>query len=433
MAQRWAEQDLINLMTLDVDELIKLYPSQTKKNIIRRKQEYAKKLREVNLERHHGGTEHNDSPDDKLSALSREFGKAGIELSASELKKATRAGFHVGYIRNADGEIEYTKPLPHVEYAPERSESLLDAWKPATPAKIVPSKRKPLVRDYKTLLVFGDMQIDYRRIDNDLIPIHDEAAMQALALFASDIRPDEMINLGDTVDFAALSRFQKDSDHFYRTLGPSFQRIHDFYAQLRSDNPNAKIVEVDSNHHKRLTDFVLKNMPDFYGVKQAGSNDDYPVFTYPYLANLKHVGVDWVGGYGAAEYQYKDDLAFIHGNFAVSNGSTAAKLAKANPDRNIVQGHVHRAETQYQTDRRGRMLGAFTVGALCRSDGVVPSYHSSVNERGRPVTYQENWQSSAMVIQDYGDGKYNFEHVMIRDGKIIYHGKEYDAAQSKQS
>lgn len=423
MAQRWTGDDLQNLLTLDVAELLMLYPTQTEKNIIRRKQEYIKKLREVQLERQ---TSNNESRDNsELESLAKEFGKAGINLSAEDLKKATRAGFHVGYIRNADGEIEYTKPLPHVEYAVGRSESLLEAWQPATPAKIVPSKRKPATRDYNVLLAFGDMQIDYRRIDDALVPIHDERAMDALTMFARDLQPNEMINLGDTVDFAALSRFQRDSDHFYRTLGPSFQRIHDFYAQLRSDNPRAKIVEVDSNHHKRLTDFVLKNMPDFYGIKQAGSDSEYPVFTYPYLANLKHVGVDWVGGYGAAEYLYKDDLAFIHGNFAVSAGSTAAKLAKANPDRNIVQGHVHRAETQYQTDRRGKMLGAFTVGALCRSDGMVPSYHSSVNELGRPVKYQENWQSSAMVIEDYGDGQYNFEHVLIRDGKIVYHGKEY--------
>ena len=427
--QKWQGEDLINLLTLDVVELLKAYPTQTKENIMRRKREYAKKIKDLNVERIPSGNEKEDKRSEtELEALAREFGRAGINLSADELSRATRAGFHVGYIRNAAGEIEYTKPLPHVDFALERNKSLLNEWEPAKPAKITPTRRKPIQRDYNVLLVFGDMQIDFRRIDNDLIPIHDERAMNALALFAKEIQPNQMVNLGDTVDFAALSRFQKDSDHFYRTLGPSFQRIHDFYAQLRSDNPNSRIVEVDSNHHKRLTDFVLKNMPDMYGVRQAGSTpDEYPVFSYPYLANLRHVGVEWIGGYGAAEYEYAPDLAFIHGNFAVSAGSTAAKLAKANPDRNIVQGHVHRVETQFQTDRRGRMLGAFAVGALCRTDGVVPSYHSSVNEMGRPVNYQENWQNSCMVIKDYGEGEYQFDHVLIKDGKITYNGKTYTA------
>jgi hypothetical protein len=272
------------------------------------------------------------------------------------------------------------------------------------------------------------MQIDYRRIDNDLIPIHDEKAIAALIEFARDLRPDELINAGDTVDLAPLSRFTRDSDHFYRTLGPSFQRIHDIYAQLRSDNPDAKITEVDSNHHKRLTDFVLKQMPDFYGVRQAGRPEEDPVMTYPFLANLKHVGVNWIGGYGAATYEYKPDLAIIHGEFAVSSGSTAAKLSKANPDRNIVQGHVHRIESQYRTTRTGQYLGAFTIGALCRTDGFVPSYHSSVDHLGHPVAYNENWQQGVMVIKDYGDGQYQFDQVPIINGRIVYNGKEYGTA-----
>lgn len=426
MKQRWAGEDLINLLTLDIDELANLYPNVTKKSIIRRKQEYAKKVRDMERIRQNPERQPSNENLSEMESLAREFKNAGINITAEELSKATKAGFHVGYIRNADGEIEYTKPLPHVEFSGKKD--TLEDWQPATPAKITPSKKKMANRDHTLILVFGDMQIDYRRIDDELIPIHDERAMESVIKLANYLQPEEVVNLGDTVDFAALSRFQRDSDHFYRTLGPSFQRIHDFYAQLRADLPHSKITEVDSNHHKRLTDFVLRQMPDMYNIRQAGADpDEYPVFTYPYLANLKHVGVDWVGGYGAAEYEYKDDLAFIHGQFAVSSGSTAAKLAKANPDRNIVQGHVHRAETQYHTDRRGRMLGAFAVGSLCRTDGVVPSYHSSVNEMGRPVKHQENWQNSCMVIEDYGDGVYDFQHILIRDGKIIYRGSLFEA------
>lgn len=390
----WQGADLQNLLTKTIDELVELYPEQTRKNLIRRQQE--KRAME----------KHNYNPDSD---------KGGRLASTWEMMS-----------KNNDGEPEVTT-LHKYEYPVDPSDLFKD-WQPATPARITPSRRKPINRDHKTLVAFGDMQIDFRRINDDLEPIHDEKAIQALLELARDLRPDELVNLGDTVDLSALSRFGKDSDHFYRTLGPSFQRIHDIYAQLRSDNPEAKITEVDSNHHKRLTDFVLKQMPDFYGVRQAGNQDEYPVMTYPYLANLKHVGVDWVGGYGAATYEYKPDLAFIHGQFAVSSGSTAAKLSRANPDRNIVQGHVHRMESQYRTTRTGKYLGAFTVGALCRIDGVVPSYHSSINELGQPVQYNENWQQGLMVINDYGDGQYQFDQVPIINGRIVYNGKEYGTA-----
>lgn len=319
---------------------------------------------------------------------------------------------------------EWTSTLNH-----SWEENNGSSYPQAVPARITPSRRKPVERDHKSIFVFGDAQIDYRRVLDhetgleELVPIHDERALKIARYICRDLHPDTIVNLGDTVDLSALSRFKPDSDHFHKTLGPSFQRVHDMYAGLRADNPDARIVEVDSNHNTRLKDNLLKNIPAMYGVRQAGS-DDYPVMTYPYLTNLKHVGVEWISGYGSAEFNYADDLAFIHGTMATSNNSTAAKLSKENPDRNIVQGHAHRAETYHRTDRRGKQLGAYVVGALCRTTGEVPSYHSAVDDLGQPVKYQENWTQSVMHIRDYGD-QYQFDHILINDGVAHYGGKEY--------
>lgn len=321
--------------------------------------------------------------------------------------------------KNADGEAE-VHTLHKYLYEPT------EAFPPATPARITPSKRRAVNRNYKTIFVFGDAQIDFRRIGDELVPIHDIRAMKLARYICQHLRPDVIVNLGDTIDLAALSRFKPDSDHFHRTIGPSFQAVHDFYAELRSDNPLARIVEVDSNHNTRLKDNLLKNMPALYGVNQAGT-EGWPVVSYPFLANLDHVGVEWISGYGAAEFQYADDLAFIHGTMATSNGSTAAKLSKANPDRNIVQGHAHRAETHHRTTRHGKQFGAYVVGALCRTSGEVPSYHSAIDDMGQIVKYQEDWQQGCMVIRDYGEGNYEFQHVLFNDGKAYFEGNLYEA------
>lgn len=313
--------------------------------------------------------------------------------------------------------------LQSFEYEDDR-----EPFAPAVAARITPSRRKSVKRDYESLFVFGDQQVDYRRLDdNELLPTHDERAMKLARYICRDLQPDHIVNLGDSIDLAALSRFDPDSDHFHRTIGPSFQRVHDFYAELRSDHPNAKITEVDSNHNLRLKKFLLKKMPQLYGVRRAGSNDTYPVMTYPYLANLEHLDVDWVSGYGAAEFQYADDLAFMHGMHASSNGSTAQKLSKDNPDRNVVQGHAHRAESFHRTDRRGRPLGAHVVAALCKTTGEVPSYHSGVDDLNMPVRYQENWQQGAMHVKAYSDGHYQFDHILFREGKAFYDGREYSS------
>lgn len=360
-----------------------------------------------------------------LNAFERLLNRSGVD--PDDIDSITRMNVYQTSMKDADGEWN-TIDQYAMQVRPKSEKEQLEKLVQAAPARITPSRRKPIKRDHKTLLVFSDMQIDFRR-DADtmnLMPIHDERAIAAMIQLSHDLRPDEIINCGDTIDYAALSRFAPDSDHFYRTLAPAHQLIHNIYAQLRSDNPDAKITEVDSNHHKRLVDTVLKQMPDLYNFKRPGDSSEYPVFTYPYLANLGHVGVNWVSGYGAAEYAYKDDLVFTHGTFAVSSGSTAAKLSKANPDRNIIQGHRHSMETHYRTDRSGNQLGAFVVGALCRTTGEVPSYHSAVNDHGKPVHYQEDWQNGVMVIRDYGNGNYQFDHVPITRGVIRYNGREYD-------
>ena len=422
---QWKGEHLERLLQLDIEELLLLYPEQNEKNLKRRKQEYSKKLREY-MERP-ANHEHNER-DDELERLSKAFSEAGLNFSKEDLSKATRAGFHVGYIRNADGEIEYTKPLPHVDFSGKKSSGI--EIEPVKAALIKPAQMRPAERDHKVLFVFSDAQIGYRRYDDGLHPIHDERAISSALQLAKDINPDFVVDCGDTTDFAELSRFPVDSDHFQNTLQPSLQRTHELFAEFTANTPNAeRRVTVGSNHVKRLSDYVLKNAGVFYNVK--GVDEQYPALSYPGLLKIDHTGWDFIDGYGSAEYEYADDLAFMHGTFAVSNGSTAAKLSKANYGRNVVQGHKHSIETHYHSDRRGNPFGAFVVGALCRTDGAVPSYHSSIDQFNRPLTHYENWQQGVMVIRDYGNGQYQFDQVPILDGIIRYNGKQYDGTDGR--
>lgn len=331
-------------------------------------------------------------------------------------------------MRGQDGEWDTTTLHSYEHPDPD---NLSERFSPATPAKITPSRRKPQVRDHKVLYVFSDAQIDYRRINDELVPIHDERALEVGRMICKDVMPDEIINLGDTVDLASLSRFKPDSDHFHKTLGPSFQRIHDYYAGLIADSPWAKITEVDSNHNTRLKDFFMKNTPDLYGFRRPGDEDQFPMFTYPYMANLGALGINWISGYGAAEYEYgleydKPSIVFKHGKTAVSGGSTAAKESRENPYNHVVRGHSHRIEGAYRTNRHGHYLGSFVVGASCKITGEVPSYHSAVDDEGQPVKFQEDWQTGVMVIEDY-EGEYVFNQIPIRNGTAYFRGKEYKA------
>jgi hypothetical protein len=394
----WAGQDLQNLLTLSYAELIKAYPDHSPEGLKRTKRKYLTKVKE-------GKVVERPIPEDErlVSTITGWWEVVTANPNDPENPIVTRANKY---------SIK-TRPEPKF-------------LEPVVSARIERVRIRPPKRDHKVIMVFSDAQIGYRRINGELTPIHDEKAISAMVKFATHLRPNYVVDCGDTTDFAEISRFQADSTHFESTLQPSLQRTHELYAQVTVATPDAEGERhaVDSNHVKRLGDFMLKNAYPLATVKAPG--EKYPAMSYPSLIKLEEVGWEWHGGYGSAEYEYDDDLAFTHGTFAVSNGSTASKLSKANYGRNIVQGHKHSIESHYSTDRRGNQYGAFVVGALCRRDGFVPSFHSSIDHVGQPLTHYENWQNGVMVIKDYGEGHYQFDQVPIVNGRIWYDGREFE-------
>lgn len=428
MKAKWTGADLWNLLNLPVRELLVIYPSE-KRNTLKGKKHYWKtKLQKGEIEM---------PPSPEVSQSNPEREQLIEELVDGNLVSQIDGWWDVVTSNPEDPENPIvTRAYKHSTKVRPQDEDPTEIFLPATPARITPSRRKPPVRDHKILYVFSDAQIDYRRKESgELEPIHDERALRVGHLLCKDLQPDEIINTGDTVDLASLSRFPLDSNDFQRTLGPSFQRAHDLYAQFRADVPHAKITEVDSNHNTRLKKHFLKNAPEFYGFRRPGSpEDEYPMLTYPYFANLGKLGVKWVSGYGSAEYIYgeeygKPPIIFKHGMTSVSGGSTASKESRSNPENHVVRGHSHRTETAYRTTRQGHYLASIVVGASCRITGEVPSYYSAVDDNGDVVKYQENWTQSVLVVRDY-QGEYQFDHIMIRNGKAYYNGKEYDGNES---
>jgi hypothetical protein len=403
---KWVGTDLHNLLTLSIKELQKIYPEEKQSTLKGKKAYWKKKLLNGEIE----------MPEKEPNPTANQ---TTVEQVGDNLV-STIEGWYEVVTKDAEGVAQVHRLYKH---STKTRPSPNQVFQPVEPAIIRPNRAKIPKRNYKGIFVFSDAQIGYRRINDELVPIHDERAISAAQKLANDLRPNYVVDCGDTTDLGELGKYPVDSNHLLGTLQPSLQRTHNLYAEFTAATPGAERHAVDSNHVKRLGDYVLRNAFALYDIR--GADEKYPALSYPGLLKLEQIGWEWHGGYGAAEYEYADDLAFIHGTFAVSNGSTAAKLSKANYGRNIVQGHAHRMETQYATDRRGNQYGAFAMGALCRRDGIVPSYHSSIDHHNQPVKHFENWQNGVMYIRDYGDGKYQFDHIPIHNGVIYYAGKEY--------
>lgn len=391
MARRYTKQEIDQLIN-DTDEFIKLHPEKTRNQILTLRNYYRK--------------------------------QAGMEQEGRLYKTWETSAF------NKETQ-EWTTTTNHgYEYAPD-VDSLAEVYEPAIQAKITPTRKKRIESLGRTLLIFGDSQIGYHRVfdpvtgENELVPTHSEEALSVVTQLNARFRPHEIVNVSDTVDLAEFGRFDPQSDSFHRTLAPSFQRAHNLYAQLRADNPDAKITEVDSNHTARVHKNLMKKMPEMYGFVLPG--EDYPLMTYYRLANLAPLDVNFISGYGGAEYVYGDNrqIVFKHGTHSSSSpGATVRKEASQNPTTHVVRGHGHSYEHIIQTDRTGYDYHYIQLGTTCETNGTVPSYHSAIDDMGKPVKRQENWSHQAMWIEDFGNGVYNFTAIDIVDGIARFRNEE---------
>ena len=370
---------------------------------------------------------------DRINKISELLERSGID--PENVQKVNRVNVYQGYMKNKDGEFE-TTDLYSVQYTPVPE---TESYQPVEPAKITPTKKKRIARASSFILAYGDGQVDYRRIidpvteESKLVPIHNVEMHHILQQFNAKYRPETTVNLGDFADMAALSRFDPDSDHFHKTLGPSMRYIHDFYARLVADNPDAHHTEVDSNHAVRIKKQVLKNIPAMHDFVRPG--DSYPMMTYYNLANLGSLGIDFISGYGAAEYvhgeEYGTPIIFKHGTHSSSApGATVRKEAMENPTVNVIRGHGHHHEEVRRTTRRGEQLFYLMLGSSCLNTGEVPGYASAVDDHNKPVRVQVNHQNTFAMIEDFHNGQYNITPINVINGKAYYQGEEFSGIQN---
>lgn len=325
-------------------------------------------------------------------------------------------------IKNAEGEAErhtnyqYHYPLEEAEM-PMASES-----------EIKFRRRKVGQQACKTLAIFSDAHIGYRQVGNELIPTHDERAMAVAKEILYDVAPDTIINLGDHLDMALLSRYDPDSNHFANTMQQSIDRGHEYMAEMREVARDAHIVELEGNH-SRLNRLLAKKAVQLMGLRQAGT-DKESMFSYEHMMNYEDIGVDFISGYPASEFIYADDLHFRHGNDLRSNGSTAEMLSKKYPYNGVVQGHGHKMQLHTKTLPDGRVFYYYMNPILGKTDGTIPGYGTAVNDHNNPVKVQQDWQQGLTIIESYEtkDGNhYNFKPVTIQDGQAFFEGKHYKA------
>ena len=364
---------------------------------------------------------------EKLGKLVDLFDRQGIDIN--EVGQIKRVSVYQSLTKNEEGEAEI-HDLMGVQFSP--------AWETGPEWPVIqqgPAIKLPPVKatsqkpqDWLTAVILPDMQIGYyRQADGNLEGTHDAVAIDLAIALIKQVKPSLIVMHGDNLDLPEMGKYRL-SPAFQRTTQAAIDYATTMSAQLRAASPEAKIYWLAGNHEERLVNYLIDNASAAFGLKRGNAPESWPVLSVPFLCRFDEHNIEYVPGYPAGQVWVNQKLRCIHGSKAKSNGSTAHQYLQ-HEKTSVLYGHVHRREWAEQTreDWDGpKTILAASAGCLARVDGAVPSTKGGIDLDGRPLTVTENWQQGlAVVTYQEGDAPFHLELVPIRDGQMMYRGKQY--------
>lgn len=242
---------------------------------------------------------------------------------------------------------------------------------------------EPYLIKQKTTILLKDTHFPYQ---------HNQAIEAALK-YAKDRKPDCILLNGDVIDFAPISRHEKDWRQ--RTVGQEFESVRLFFKALRTNFPNTKIVYKLGNHDERWEKWLVAKAPELL---------DCSDFELEVILRLGELHIDIVKdkrpiGIGK--------LTALHGHEMAggSGGVNPARSAFLKTLSNVVIGHFHRTSEHTESALDGSIISVNSVGCLC---GLHPKY-MPINKWNLGFAYCE---------LDVKTGEYELENLKIINGKI---------------
>lgn len=311
---------------------------------------------------------------------------------------------------------------------------------PAAPVKISAKNRpKRQDRPFKTVVVLPDPQIGYRRLSTgEMVPMHDERAMDVAIQIIRYLAPEQIINLGDTFDMSEWTVKFIVSPEFVLTTQPALDRGQKFFSDQRANMPAElddplPIKKLIGNHDERLAIAIAKNAAAALRLRKANKPDSWPVLSLQNLLDTDETGVELSAGYPAGKFKIADGTPTKAPLYAIHGKKLdIVKVAKESRQ-SYIQGHLHHIAEHhmtYELEDRGVHVVAISAGCLADINGGVPSYHSGEWADGRPAPAVENWQQAVVVVNVWPDGYWTHQIVEIESGRAVLGDVEFVADEA---
>ncbi len=247
------------------------------------------------------------------------------------------------------------------------------------------------MKDGYSALVIPDLQVPY----------HDEASLRAVEGVMKDYKWDEIIQIGDFMDFDCISSY--NIGHLKTISGKTLKKdydagnkILDRWAKLA---PKSKITILEGNHDERIARYIDAN------PQLAGTVD------VPESLHFERRGINWVPFWSKGEHYKVGNAHFIHGLY------TNEHHAKKHVSRwgvNLFYGHTHDVQCfPLVLQGEDKTIVGQSLGCLCRYDQAYI--------QGKPT----NWQQAFATFHFFGDGFFTYHVTRVFKHRFWYGGKVY--------
>lgn len=196
----------------------------------------------------------------------------------------------------------------------------------------------------KRIAIVSDLQV----------PFHDRKAVKAVIKFLGDWQPEEVVLIGDCLDFPQPSRWNKDTRGEFE--GSIFEDVE--YFKERVLTPLREVYDGpvgmhEGNHDRRPRDYLEKNSPALAGSKlfHIETLCDFERFEIDLLPTFYEIAPGWVSTHG---HMGKISLSQTAGGTALG---AAKKFSKS-----VVMGHTHRLGISSHTTGYGGKVSQTVTG-----------------------------------------------------------------------
>lgn len=242
----------------------------------------------------------------------------------------------------------------------------------------------------KRIVVISDLQV----------PFHDTKAIRNVSKFITKYKPDDVLCVGDELDFQTISRWSSGRDEWSGTIGRDRNTCQEVLYDLRVTHI------VRSNHTDRLYKSLASRLPGLIGL---------PELEYENFMGFRELGVK----FHRKPYEITKDWIMVHGDEQSTKphgGLTALEAAKRH-GKSVVCGHTHRQGiSSFTTASGGHLTGILTGFEVGHLMDTTQAYYT----RG---TF--NWQQGFGILYVDRKGVTPVTIPIDKSGSFVVEGKRY--------